>query len=273
VFAVHKDADEFVFTRRTFLQAAGAAAAALTLTSCDGAIAIPGSGVTASAVSSETSESPTASHTPELTTTETLEPTATLKPTGTPTKLPPTPTATPLPMCEVTSAQINLRAGPGTAHTIVTTLKKGDKVAVLGRLNDSTWLKVSTAADKTGWLAASLVKCQSDLKTIPVERNVPTAAAPPRATTAPQAQATDVPVPAGVPGNVEAGQTGIEYSAYGQTFTLPCGSPLPEGAICTCNCVTAPSCSCVGHTACSCDEVCTCDTVCTCQGDHYWYPN
>ena len=74
--------------------------------------------------------------------------------------------------------------------------------------------------------------------------------------------------------------------ATGQTvtYTLPCGSPIPEGAVCVCNCVAGEVCSCVGHVVCTCDAVCSCvgntytycscDTVCTCEGDgHYWYPD
>lgn len=71
------------------------------------------------------------------------------------------------------------------------------------------------------------------------------------------------------------------------TYTLPCGSPIPDGAVCICNCVAGSVCSCVGHvvpTYCSCDTVCSCvgntytycscNTVCTCEGDgHYWYPD
>lgn len=68
------------------------------------------------------------------------------------------------------------------------------------------------------------------------------------------------------------------------TYTLPCGSPIPEGAVCVCNCVAGDLCSCVGHVVCTCDTVCSCvgntytycscDTVCTCEGDgHYWYPD
>lgn len=68
------------------------------------------------------------------------------------------------------------------------------------------------------------------------------------------------------------------------TYTLPCGSPIPEGAVCICNCVAGEVCSCVGHTVCTCDTVCpcvgntytycSCNTVCTCEGDgHYWYPD
>ena len=90
---------------------------------------------------------------------------------------------------------------------------------------------------------------------------------------------------------------GVQYKSvnqYGQTitYTLPCGSPIPAGAVCVCNCVpgslTAPA----NHTqrfsstgVCTCNLVCTCNTVCTCQavgspggypggyGGHYWYPN
>jgi hypothetical protein len=49
-----------------------------------------------------------------------------------------------------------------------------------------------------------------------------------------------------------------------RTITLPCGSPIPAGAVCTCNCVAGGMCSCVGHS-------CTCDAHST--GVHYWYPN
>ena len=64
------------------------------------------------------------------------------------------------------------------------------------------------------------------------------------------------------------------------TYTLPCGSPIPEGAVCICNCVAGSvctcdkvctcdtACTCVGDkTICTCDKVCTCDTACTCVGN------
>jgi WD40 repeat protein len=90
---------------------------------------------------------------------------------------------------------------------------------------------------------------------------------------------------------------GIQYTykdVYGSehTFELPCGSPIPSGAICVCNCVpgswTSPTGNQYGSSeTCSCDMVCTCDTICTCLGVcscvgnaptstysyHYWYPN
>ena len=59
------------------------------------------------------------------------------------------------------------------------------------------------------------------------------------------------------------------------TFTLPCGSPLPAGAVCVCNCVGGSLCSCDAYTACSCDS----HSTCSCVGHtvtysyHYWHPN
>jgi WD40 repeat protein len=49
------------------------------------------------------------------------------------------------------------------------------------------------------------------------------------------------------------------------TRTMPCGSPLPTGATCTCNCVAGdrrlPN---PAHQPGPCQSVCTCNTVCTC---------
>jgi WD40 repeat protein len=74
---------------------------------------------------------------------------------------------------------------------------------------------------------------------------------------------------------------------YGRsiTYTLPCGSPIPDGAVCTCNCVPGTLAVPANHLQtysegfCTCDLICTCNTVCTCQGVgrgsyvSYWYPN
>jgi murein DD-endopeptidase MepM/ murein hydrolase activator NlpD len=65
-------------------------------------------------------------------------------------------------------------------------------------------------------------------------------------------------------GTVEAGKEGVNLSGPGgETRTMPCGSPIPPGWTCVCNCVTVPA------------VTCTCDGVCTCVGHttiHYWYP-
>lgn len=51
---------------------------------------------------------------------------------------------------------------------------------------------------------------------------------------------------------------------YGQTitYTLPCGSPVPSGAICTCNCVAGTGSASGGiSTTCTCNSICTCVPV------------
>jgi WD40 repeat protein len=68
----------------------------------------------------------------------------------------------------------------------------------------------------------------------------------------------------------------IAYNQYDRTtgftltFTLPCGSPIPPGAVCTCNCVPGtyrrPSPSGGGYpsgggTYCTCNKICTCIPV------------
>ena len=76
--------------------------------------------------------------------------------------------------------------------------------------------------------------------------------------------------PDAVETNIKTSQYQIKNEA-GQivTFTLPCGSPLPPNAICTCNCVPGtwtidrtrrP----VPKTSGGGSFICTCDTICTC---------
>jgi len=76
----------------------------------------------------------------------------------------------------------------------------------------------------------------------------------------------------------ESKQKGITYNVYNKitgqtlTYTLPCGSPIPPGAVCTCNCVPgtysipkppAPRRSSGGgsYTVCTCNKICTCIPV------------
>ncbi len=81
---------------------------------------------------------------------------------------------------------------------------------------------------------------------------------------------------------------GIRYEAKTSegrtvTMTLPCGSPIPPGAVCVCNCVpgtmTAPSRPPVGTlpspqwTPPSVPQTIPVPGSCTCVPVHYWYPN
>jgi WD40 repeat protein len=73
--------------------------------------------------------------------------------------------------------------------------------------------------------------------------------------------------------NTAKGSIYTQQNTYGQTitYTLPCGSPIPAGAVCTCNCVPggyavpvpAPAPRSGGtYTYCSCNKICVCIPVC-----------
>ncbi len=211
-------------------------------------------------------------------------PTRTLAPTSTktpkPTKAPTatrTPTATPVVVSgNVKSQGINLRTGPGTYYRSISTLAANVSVSIIGRSDDGTWLFVlvntadlpslvgapitnnGTVTEIQGWIKTDLVNIVAgSLDDLPIESAPPT--------------------PTPLPNEAPTGDEGITYSftdEYGSTtrYTLPCGSPIPQGAICECNCVAV--CSCDGYTA----PVCSCDSdsggmICTCDVVSYWYPN
>lgn len=52
--------------------------------------------------------------------------------------------------------------------------------------------------------------------------------------------------------------------------TQPCGSPIPAGAVCVCNCVKATA-SPIWTTICTCNTVCTCNTQSRGYTLSYWY--
>lgn len=286
IFGVSFNAGKRRFSRRGFVEAAATTVVAATLSSCTPPAKPEGDPT--SVGNSNVTVQPT----------DTTEPSATLKPTNTPiptrtyTPSPtatktssPTPSYTPTPV-GVTATVLNqgarVRTGPGTNYPIMGSLAVRVVIIIVGRLADSSWYKVrvkladlpnintSALAEKDrslgeveGWMRSDQVDVKGQsLDDLPVDQPPPTA----------------TPLP-NKP--IEPGGQGIQYSytdPYGnvQTFTLPCGSEIPEGAICTCNCVTV--CSCDSYVA-PADPPsgesggCSNNTVCTCDAVHYWYPN
>jgi hypothetical protein len=240
VFAVSKEANAIKFSRRDFLQVATAAAAASAV--------LAGCGP-----ESVNTPSPTQTKKP----TATITATATATQTSTPTL---TSTPTPLPHALVKSSA-NVRFGPGADTRLIGTLAAKEEVIVLGRNEDGSWLRIQQEGGVNGWIKATLLDfTATPLSDLPVVTPMPTA----------------TPLP-GHPGKTARGQTGIDYTLTDEfgtsyTYTMPCGSPLPPGAKCVCDCVTVPSCSCDSYVA---PQHCSCNTVCTCdkQGGHYWHPN
>ncbi|MHA6263191.1 SH3 domain-containing protein [Arenibacterium sp. CAU 1754] len=58
---------------------------------------------------------------------------------------------------EVLATRVNMRAGPGTSHGIITRVSRGQKVEVLTDNGDG-WLRLRTLpGDRVGWIAARLL--------------------------------------------------------------------------------------------------------------------
>lgn len=260
IFGVSFEAGKHRFSRRKFVEAAATTVAATTLSGCSVA-------PIANIFATET-PLPTATPVPTDTPTPTLTPTPTATKTSTP-----TPTFTPTPV-SITVTVINqgarVRTGPDTIYPIIGSLAYGVTLIVIGKLADNSWLKVQVNAedlpnltDKSlsvveGWIRADQIGLNGQSTAeLPVDEAPPTPTPLPNET-------------------IEPGAEGIQYTytdLYGneQSFTLPCGSEIPDGAVCVCNCVA--SCSCDAYTAppCSCDS--EGGTTCTCDSVHYWYPN
>jgi len=75
-----------------------------------------------------------------------------------PTSLTPTSTA-PLsqePSMQVTGSSVNIRSGPGTGHSVVCSVKRGDRLIFLGE--SGNWTRVRLPDGKEGWIFKKLVK-------------------------------------------------------------------------------------------------------------------
>jgi uncharacterized protein YraI len=69
----------------------------------------------------------------------------------------PTATATPDPnIAVVTTAELNVRAGPSTDFPVITTVPNGTELTVLGRNDTDTWLAVQLEDGTQGWVTRSL---------------------------------------------------------------------------------------------------------------------
>lgn len=235
IFAVSRDENEMTFDRRDFLRAsmfvAGAAA-----TVAAGAAMLDGSEVSAGTDLQAATRTPRPTRTPQV-------------------------TATPGEPCTVWTDQpeVNIHVGPGRHRGIVDYMPTRQEIPVIGKAKDKNglyWWQVEIEGIAQAWVHPDDVRVSGDCSGI-IDVDAPPFV--PAATATPAS--TSTPIPQGTLGTVPPGQTGINYTSGGRTYTLPCGSPLPPGAVCICNCVTVP-------------RGCACDGYCSCAGrSHYWYPN
>jgi len=149
--------------------------------------------------------------------------TATLAPTATPrasaTPILPSATPTVAPVTGTTTAQVNVRAGPGTSEAVLGRIEAGQSVQVVGQDADGKWylIQYDKSTTGTGWVAGQYVSVSGEVK-------VPVIGAPATPTT----NATTVPQgPTGIlqiKVNVRSGP-GTNFNALGlldanETVTL-----------------------------------------------------
>lgn len=101
------------------------------------------------------------------------------------------------PWATVTSPLLNVRSGPGTAYTVVTTVAKGKLVTLIGRTANNSYANV-LANGVEGWASTLYIKASAPFSSLPVTWTQPTAVpgATPVATSVPAtpvAGATTVP--------------------------------------------------------------------------------
>ena len=59
----------------------------------------------------------------------------------------------------VTASSLNVRSGPSTSYTVVTTVKKNDKVNILQSSNG--WYKIETSSGNQGWVSSSYISASN----------------------------------------------------------------------------------------------------------------
>jgi rare lipoprotein A len=79
-----------------------------------------------------------------------------------------------------TTANLNLRTGPSTSHSVITTMEKGSVVVALGD-TQSGWYHVETQDGEQGWASGKYLKANGGSTTIPTPKpsaTVPSGSAP-----------------------------------------------------------------------------------------------
>ncbi len=98
-------------------------------------------------------------------------PTNTLRPTAT-RFIQPSPTNTPRPTAvtpinaTVNTDRLNIRRGPGPEYEVVTTVSRSNRLSLVGRNLDGTWVQINTSDAR--WVNASLLQINGNLLSLPV---------------------------------------------------------------------------------------------------------
>ncbi|HEX6387457.1 MAG TPA: SH3 domain-containing protein [Anaerolineae bacterium] len=68
----------------------------------------------------------------------------------------------------VTTGALNVRSGPGIGYSSITVIHQGQVVSLIGRNNDSSWVRVRLVTGQEGWVNASLIQANVAIGSLPV---------------------------------------------------------------------------------------------------------
>lgn len=88
------------------------------------------------------------------------------------------------PDATVKASALNLRSGPGTNYTIITVLRQGETVDVIGQYGSCSWLQVRTAQGVEGWISGAARFVTLHIACADLPATTPSAADAPAATPA-----------------------------------------------------------------------------------------
>lgn len=101
-------------------------------------------------------------------------PTSTVQPTVRPSPTPtPTPTPTSATYAEVTVPALNVRAGPGTNFPRLGLVRRGQRLTVLARNPEATWLLICCLDGQRGWISSAYVKLSQPVEAVPAATVTP----------------------------------------------------------------------------------------------------
>lgn len=72
------------------------------------------------------------------------------------------------PTAMVKGGQVNVREGPGAGYLPITTVNQGETVTMLGRNADASWVQISLAGGKTGWVSTLHIVTDFKVVELPV---------------------------------------------------------------------------------------------------------
>ena len=79
----------------------------------------------------------------------------------------PTPTQSRDDLARVTTDVLNVRQGPGTAYSVLTTVHRGTSITVLGRNEAATWLQVRLPGGEVGWVSRDFTDFSGTAPVVP----------------------------------------------------------------------------------------------------------